>query len=94
MLTQFQDFFAKFMVPRPAAVSAGMPKRKSLGLELLYYGIVLISSAALSKLIIDQLDPFGQRKARQKVCGPATSTFMCTSFPSSPCSRRRNCTAD
>lgn len=67
MLAQFQDFFAKLMAPRPAAVS-GMPKqRRSLGLELLYYGIVLVSSAALSKLIIDQLDPFGQRKARQKV---------------------------
>lgn len=68
MLAQLSDALGKVMGPRTSAVSASMPKaRKGLGLELLYYGIVLLGSAALSKFIIDQLDPFGQRKARQKV---------------------------
>lgn len=70
MLSGLQEFVGKLVAPRPAA-SGAMPKtrRTNIGLELLYYGIVLVSSAALSKFIIGQLDPFGQRKARQKVCG-------------------------
>ncbi len=77
MLSGLQELMGRLVAPKPAAgmAMAGKPRRANIGLELLYYGIVLVSSAALSKFIIDQLDPFGQRKARQKVA--CTCVHMC-----------------